>query len=229
MPISQRSNHTVSTAISPSDAPSTRQPRTEDAHPCLRYRDGGSRAAGAERISGRGKPHPEEPVEWAIEALGRRASHAREDGHRLGRQALAEVATVARPDTILAWYRCRRRRSASARPHGRPSFGATWRCWLGLTSSPAEVLTLRGLVTYYVLFFIHLESRRVDIAGITIHPDEPWMRQIARNVTMEGCGPPCASVAISCTIGTLNTPNRSGLLLCQVALNRWCCRRAART
>ena len=40
----------------------------------------------------------------------------------------------------------------------------------------AEVLTLRGLVTYYVLFFIHLESRRVDIAGITIHPDEAWMR-----------------------------------------------------
>src|SRR5476651_816618 len=26
-------------------------------------------------------------------------------GHRLGRQALAEVATVARPDTILTWYR----------------------------------------------------------------------------------------------------------------------------
>ena len=25
----------------------------------------------------------------------------------------------------------------------------------------AEVLTLRGLVTYYVLFFTHLESRRV--------------------------------------------------------------------
>jgi hypothetical protein len=52
----------------------------------------------------------------------------------------------------------------------------------------AEVLTLRGLVTYYVLFFIHLESRRVDIAGITVHPDEPWMKQIARNVTMDDCG-----------------------------------------
>src|SRR5262245_22097657 len=38
-----------------------------------------------------------------------------------------------------------------------------------------EVLTLRGLATYYVLFFIHLESRRVDIAGITVEPDEPWM------------------------------------------------------
>src|ERR1700716_4605595 len=52
----------------------------------------------------------------------------------------------------------------------------------------AEVLTLRGLVTYYVLFFIHLESRRVDIAGINVHPDEPWMKQIARNATMEDCG-----------------------------------------
>jgi hypothetical protein len=52
----------------------------------------------------------------------------------------------------------------------------------------AEVLTLRGLVTYYVLFFIHLESRKVDIAGITVHPNEPWMQQMARNVTMEACG-----------------------------------------
>jgi putative transposase len=52
----------------------------------------------------------------------------------------------------------------------------------------AEVLTLRGLVTYYVLFFIHVESRKVDIAGITVYPNEPWMRQMARNATMEGCG-----------------------------------------
>jgi transposase InsO family protein len=52
----------------------------------------------------------------------------------------------------------------------------------------AEVLTLTGLVTYYVLFFIHLETRRVEIAGITRHPDQWWMEQIARNVTMEGVG-----------------------------------------
>ena len=51
-----------------------------------------------------------------------------------------------------------------------------------------EVLTLRGLVTYYVLVFIHLESRRVDIAGITPHPNEAWMKQIARNVTMHEWG-----------------------------------------
>src|SRR5215831_17956933 len=28
-----------------------------------------------------------------------------EIGHRLGRKALADVATIARPDTILGWYR----------------------------------------------------------------------------------------------------------------------------
>jgi len=51
-----------------------------------------------------------------------------------------------------------------------------------------EVFTLRGLVTYYILVFIHLETRRVNIAGITIHPDERWMQQIAPNVTMEEWG-----------------------------------------
>jgi putative transposase len=82
---------------------------------------------------------------------------------------------------------CHRRRSASARPRGR--FIRTHLALLaGTEFFTAEVLTLRGLVTYYVLFFIHLESRRVDIAGIMVHPDEPWMKQIACNVTMEGWG-----------------------------------------
>ena len=35
------------------------------------------------------------------------------------------------------------------------------------------VLTLRGLVTYYVLFFIPLESRRVVIGGITVVGQQP--------------------------------------------------------
>ncbi len=51
-----------------------------------------------------------------------------------------------------------------------------------------EVLTLRGLVTYYVLFFIHLDSRRVEVAGITPHPNEAWIKQIARNLTMDEWG-----------------------------------------
>ncbi len=32
---------------------------------------------------------------------------------------------------------------------------------------PVEVLTWRGPATYYVLFFIHLETRRITLAGIT--------------------------------------------------------------
>src|SRR2546428_13330432 len=34
----------------------------------------------------------------------------------------------------------------------------------------AEVWTLGGLVTYYVLFFLHLSSRKVQVAGVTPHP-----------------------------------------------------------
>ena len=51
-----------------------------------------------------------------------------------------------------------------------------------------EVLTLKGLVTYYVLFFIHLESRRVSLAGMTPYPGQEWMEQQARNATMEEWG-----------------------------------------
>ena len=52
----------------------------------------------------------------------------------------------------------------------------------------AEVWTLGGLVTYYVLFFLHLGSREIQVAGITPHPNEAWMVQVARNVTMEEWG-----------------------------------------
>src|SRR5215510_12537240 len=47
--------------------------------PGLRHGDGGPRAAGAERISGRREPHPEGQAEWTPQALGRRASHTRRD------------------------------------------------------------------------------------------------------------------------------------------------------
>src|SRR5262249_51398673 len=50
-----------------------------------------------------------------------------------------------------------------------------------------EVLRWNGLVTYYVLFFIHLESR-VAVAGITRHPEQTWMEQIARCATHEDWG-----------------------------------------
>lgn len=46
------------------------------------------------------------------------------------------------------------------------------------------VWTLRGPVVYYVLFFIHIHTRRVHVAGITPNPDGPWMAQQARNMSM---------------------------------------------
>jgi hypothetical protein len=179
-----------------------------------------------------------------------------EIGHRLGGKALADIATVARPETILGWYRKLVVRkfdgSKARRGPGRPriereveqliirmarenrnwgydriagaltnlgydvsdqTVGNVLRCH-GLPPAPerkrtttwaafirthlallagtdfftAEVLTLRGLVIYYVLFFIHFESRRVAIAGITVHPNEAWMKQVARNATMEEDG-----------------------------------------
>jgi hypothetical protein len=51
-----------------------------------------------------------------------------------------------------------------------------------------EALTLKGLMTYYVLFFIHLETRRVSLVGFTPYPDHEWMEQQARNLTMEQWG-----------------------------------------
>lgn len=51
-----------------------------------------------------------------------------------------------------------------------------------------EVLSWRGLVTYYVLFPLHLESRRVTVAGITQHPEQHWMEQVGRSATHEEWG-----------------------------------------
>jgi putative transposase len=179
-----------------------------------------------------------------------------EIGKRLGRKALREVACVAKPDTILAWYRRLVAQKFDGSKHrqypGRPRVSAeiealvvrmarentgwgydrivgalanlghrlsdqtvknvlrrygiapapkrsqvtTWKDFLathmnvlaGCDFFTVEVLTWRGLVTYYVLFFLHLESRRVKIAGITRHPDQEWMEQIGRTATQETWG-----------------------------------------
>jgi putative transposase len=79
-----------------------------------------------------------------------------------------------------------------------PQRGATmpWKTflaahWDGLAAADfftVEVLTLRGLVRYVVLFVMKLKTRTVEIAGMTSQPDETWMMQIARNLTAAGDG-----------------------------------------
>jgi transposase InsO family protein len=46
-----------------------------------------------------------------------------------------------------------------------------------------EVATWYGLVTYYVLVVMELNTRRVEIAGITPHPGAAFMQQCARQLT----------------------------------------------
>jgi putative transposase len=167
-----------------------------------------------------------------------------EMGKKLGKKALEEVATIVKPDTILAWYHTlvaqkfdgSQQRKTLGRPRIDEELEALVvrlaqenRTWgydrivgalanLGYTVSdqtvgnilkrhgvpPAperqktttwhefirthmdvlvatdffttEVWTWCGLVTYYVLFFIHLGSRKVHVAGVTVHPDQHWMR-----------------------------------------------------
>ena len=66
---------------------------------------------------------------------------------------------------------------------------AHWRSIVAADFFTAEVWSLRGLVTYYVLFIIELAKRIVHIAGITTQPNEGWMMQVARSLTDElsGC------------------------------------------
>lgn len=56
----------------------------------------------------------------------------------------------------------------------------TWAC----DFFTEEVWSVNGLVTVYVLFFIHLKTRRVHIAGVTPYPETTWMQQHARNFLM---------------------------------------------
>jgi putative transposase len=52
----------------------------------------------------------------------------------------------------------------------------------------SEVWTWCGLVTYYVVFVIRISTREVHVAGMTPHPDQRWIIQMARNVTMAKWG-----------------------------------------
>jgi putative transposase len=74
---------------------------------------------------------------------------------------------------------------------------ATWRAFLRAQTTAIvatdffTVETVR-LKTLYVLFFIELHTRRVRLAGVTDHPNGPWVVQRARELSMnrEGAGRP---------------------------------------
>lgn len=49
-----------------------------------------------------------------------------------------------------------------------------------------DVPGLFSTTTYYVLFAIHLATRKVEILGVTEHPDTQFMLQTVRNTTADG-------------------------------------------
>ncbi len=46
-----------------------------------------------------------------------------------------------------------------------------------------EVVTVGGLVRYFVFFVIDLKTRSVHVAGLSNSPDGAWMAQVGRNLT----------------------------------------------
>ena len=71
----------------------------------VRERAGQSGVAAADRVSGCRESNPQSTFARSAAADQQRASTLAEIGKRLGRKGLEKVAAVARPDTILGWFR----------------------------------------------------------------------------------------------------------------------------
>jgi putative transposase len=68
--------------------------------------------------------------------------------------------------------------------------GPTWTQFLraqaeGIVACDFFTVETIWLKTLYVLFFIHLSTRQVVLAGVTANPDSAWVTQQARNLTMD--------------------------------------------
>jgi hypothetical protein len=64
-----------------------------------------------------------------------------------------------------------------------------WELLVAADFFTVEVWTPKGLQRFFVLFFIELSTRRVQIAGISAKANGFWMNQIARNLTDTVDGP----------------------------------------
>ncbi len=98
-------------------------------------------------------------------------------GHRVGRSTIARILKVHGippvPERPTSWQTFLR---------------AHWGAIAGADFFATEVWTWRGLVTYYTVFVIDLASRRVQIVGSTPHPDDRFMQQVVRTLTVADDG-----------------------------------------
>ena len=94
-------------------------------------------------------------------------------GHRVGRSTIARIlkrnGLSPVPERPTSWQTFLR---------------ANWGAIAGADFFTTEVWTWRGLVTYYSVFVIDLASRRVQIVGSTPYPNEMFMCQVSRTLTV---------------------------------------------
>ena len=95
-------------------------------------------------------------------------------GHQVGRGTIANILKESGVESAP---------ERNAHTRWSTFLKAHWECLTATDFLSVEVYTIKGFVTHYILFFIDIASRTVHVAGITPHPDNSWMMQIARNVT----------------------------------------------
>jgi transposase InsO family protein len=95
-------------------------------------------------------------------------------GHQVGRGTIANILKDNGVDPAPA---------RDAHTRWSTFLKAHWECLTATNFPSVEDFTFKGLIPYYLLFFIDIASRKIHVAGIASHPDNAWMTQIARNVT----------------------------------------------
>jgi transposase InsO family protein len=93
-------------------------------------------------------------------------------GHRVGRSTIARILKAAGVPPL------------PERPTWQTFLRAHWGAIAGADVFTTEVWTWCGLVTSYTVFVIDLASRRVQIVGSTLHPDERFLQQVVRMMTV---------------------------------------------
>lgn len=96
---------------------------------------------------------------------------------------LKNVGHAVAPSTVAKTLKEHGLKPAPDRP-------SSWRAflrahWGEVTSTDyftVEVWTPRGLKTFYVMFVLDLATRRVRIAGVTVHPDDHFMGRAAQRL-----------------------------------------------
>jgi putative transposase len=94
-------------------------------------------------------------------------------GHDVGRNTIKRILADARLEPAP---------ERSRKTTWKTFLKAHWGAIAATDFFTVEVLTMTGLVRYFVLLVIDLRTRRVRIAGIDHQPSKAWMVQVARNL-----------------------------------------------